>query len=230
MIIIPTLNDNGSISYEEEFQITNANKEKNMTLILDKENPLATKVQTRDGRKARIICVDKVGGLPIIALVYNKHNYINDCFESSISYTLQGGYHNDSDSQFDLINVPEQKEEELLPCPFCGTVPLIHDYDELMTIICANPSCEVDCSIDDYSFNTIFEIWNTRTPLPNQSQWVKCSEELPKTRDYFLCFYNGIKVLFYDDIKKIFIDESDELDCHADPTHWMPLPLLPKDK
>lgn len=68
-----------------------------MTLILDKENPLETKVQTRDGRKARLICVDAKGALPLVALVLQP-----DSGEGIASYHLDGTH----PYSHDLINAP----------------------------------------------------------------------------------------------------------------------------
>lgn len=74
-----------------------------MTLKLD-HNPLATEVQTRDGRKARIICADRTGGMPVVAL-------IND---PSIVYEIVRAYDADGKviegdtnlTKDDLVNIP----------------------------------------------------------------------------------------------------------------------------
>ena len=73
-----------------------------MTLTLDKDNPLATKVQTRDGRKARLICVDKKSQYwPVMALV------TADCKEYTVEFTAAGmANQNGEPSTADLINVP----------------------------------------------------------------------------------------------------------------------------
>ena len=75
-----------------------------MTLILDPVNPLATKVQTRDGRKARLICVDRKGSdCPIAALT--EYDYGS---REAIQWCTRGGYYNNNGitSDDDLINAP----------------------------------------------------------------------------------------------------------------------------
>ena len=62
-------------------------------------------VQTRDGRKARIICTDRNDTeFPIVALV-------NDgVYEEIKSYSSEGAYlHTMDESASDLINIPETK-------------------------------------------------------------------------------------------------------------------------
>ena len=62
-------------------------------------------VCTRDGRKARIICFDKKGDYPIVALVndYNKEEYIK-------SYDKFGKKFIDGETTDDLMMLPEKKE------------------------------------------------------------------------------------------------------------------------
>lgn len=58
-------------------------------------------VQTRDGRKARIICTDAKGSFPIIALVTS----LDDNLEEVITYSGKGKYYLDGeDFPLDLIN------------------------------------------------------------------------------------------------------------------------------
>lgn len=81
-----------------------------MTLVLDKDNPLATKVQTRDGRKARIICVDRAGYYtPIVALVVNDNGEDIVCCERDGRSIPRGD---------DLINVPVTHKRwiNIYPC------------------------------------------------------------------------------------------------------------------
>ena len=63
-------------------------------------------VQTRDGRKARIICTDlkNPGGETIVALVYAHDN-----FEAPILFHSNGRYHINRENPRDLINAPETK-------------------------------------------------------------------------------------------------------------------------
>jgi hypothetical protein len=59
--------------------------------------------KTRDGRDARVICVDKKSEKPIVALALSK-----DGFESTHHYHEDGRlYDNLSDSDLDLIPLPE---------------------------------------------------------------------------------------------------------------------------
>lgn len=71
-----------------------------MTLVLDKDNPLATKVQTRDGRKARLIAVDRKSEFSIIALFEN-----GEC-EGFGVFLSNGRAFKNVESRIDLINVP----------------------------------------------------------------------------------------------------------------------------
>ena len=55
-------------------------------------------VLTRDGREARIICWDKKGPQPILALVTNDNGD-----EETYTYDLNGKFLNDCDSNLDLM-------------------------------------------------------------------------------------------------------------------------------
>jgi hypothetical protein len=63
-------------------------------------------VRTRDGRKARIICVDRRGGFhPIVALREDRHG------EELISvHALTGRCYAIRESQDDLINIEEGED------------------------------------------------------------------------------------------------------------------------
>lgn len=62
-------------------------------------------VQTRNGRKTRIICFDaKDEDYPIIAL--SEVNGVEEVFR----YTSEGKWHIDSDESLDLVMVPEKHE------------------------------------------------------------------------------------------------------------------------
>jgi len=81
-----------------------------MSLILDPINPLQTRVQTRDGRPARIICTDRkysVCGIdyPIIALIPFS---VSGSEEGFYGYRSNGSYTNHPDA-LDLINVPQKR-------------------------------------------------------------------------------------------------------------------------
>ena len=61
-------------------------------------------VQTRDEGKARIICIDRKGDQPIIAL-YELRDGSEECGKFSINGKFYGI--NDRESSYDLINIPE---------------------------------------------------------------------------------------------------------------------------
>ena len=63
-------------------------------------------VVTRDGRKVRIICTDRKGDTPIIALVYNA----NEGQESGCAFYSDGKVFIDKDNELDLFFVPEKHE------------------------------------------------------------------------------------------------------------------------
>lgn len=74
-------------------------------MVFDSSKP----VQTRDGRKARIICTDAVGDYPIRYLTLSR----NGLFETSGSATSKGWQDCDRRSEEldgDLINIPETHE------------------------------------------------------------------------------------------------------------------------
>jgi len=59
---------------------------------------------------------------------------------------------------------------ELKPCPFCGDVPHVFDYDDPDDIVksglskdamCENEECPINGNVID------LENWNTRAPLPS---------------------------------------------------------------
>ena len=62
-------------------------------------------VCTQDGRKARVICFDKKGAYPIVALVndYNEEEYIKDYDEFGKKFI-------DGETSDDLMMLPEKKE------------------------------------------------------------------------------------------------------------------------
>lgn len=72
---------------------------------------LGKPVCTRDGRKARIICFDKRGGCPIIALV-ETFVVEYDCIrEETYYYTIDGReIGQNAESKDDLMMLPEKKE------------------------------------------------------------------------------------------------------------------------
>ena len=63
-------------------------------------------VVTRDGRKVRILCTDRKGDTPIIALV----NDANEGQEYGCAFYSDGKYFIDKDDEFDLFFAPEKHE------------------------------------------------------------------------------------------------------------------------
>ena len=63
-------------------------------------------VVTRDGRKVRIVCTDRKGDTPIIALVYDA----NEGQEVGYAFYSDGKYFIDKDDEFDLFFAPEKHE------------------------------------------------------------------------------------------------------------------------
>ena len=64
-------------------------------------------VQTRDGRKARIICNDRMGYSPLIALVSDKEGE-----ETVQGYRADGTYYYNRgipNDKRDLVNIPEKR-------------------------------------------------------------------------------------------------------------------------
>ena len=69
------------------------------------ENP-ERKVVTRDGRPVRIICTDRKGDTPIIALVYDA----NEGHEYDCAFYSDGKIFSDEDNELDLFFAPEKHE------------------------------------------------------------------------------------------------------------------------
>ena len=69
------------------------------------KNP-SRKVITRDGRKARIICIDAESNYPIIALIKST----NGSDEYPLRYTVKGEYHPGHEHKEDLFFAPEKYE------------------------------------------------------------------------------------------------------------------------
>ena len=69
------------------------------------KNPLK-KVVTRDGSKVRIICTDKKGDCPIVALVTRD----NGVAEETVTYTKNGKFFEDTSYKYDLFFAPEKHE------------------------------------------------------------------------------------------------------------------------
>lgn len=67
------------------------------------------KVVTRDGKDARIICTDRLGDFPIIALLICKDDKGNP-YEQINTYTTDGRYNICHEEKIDLFFAPEKKE------------------------------------------------------------------------------------------------------------------------
>ena len=69
------------------------------------KNP-SRKVVTRNGSKVRIICTDKKGYCPIVALITT----LDDIAEETVTYKENGKFFGDSSYKYDLFFAPEKKE------------------------------------------------------------------------------------------------------------------------
>ena len=69
------------------------------------KNP-SRKVVTRDGRPVRIICTDRKGDTPIIALVHDA----NDGQEYGYAFYSDGKFFRDGNEELDLFFAPEKHE------------------------------------------------------------------------------------------------------------------------
>lgn len=65
-------------------------------------------VQTKDGRKVRVLCTDSKGYFPIVGLVVSEDGESEDVVYWPLTGELAG--RPDHDYQLDLINVPEKHE------------------------------------------------------------------------------------------------------------------------
>lgn len=66
------------------------------------------KVVTRDGRPVRIICTDKLGATPVVALFFHADNQVELVFSYTTDGKVCGGSH--KGSSLDLMFAPEKKE------------------------------------------------------------------------------------------------------------------------
>lgn len=64
------------------------------------------KVVTRDGRNVRIVCTDKKGACPIVALVTRDDGVA----EETVTYTKNGKFFKDTSYNCDLFFAPEKHE------------------------------------------------------------------------------------------------------------------------
>lgn len=90
------------------------------------KNP-SRKVVTRDGSKVRIICTDKKGACPIVALIERSDGVV----EETVTYKENGEFFEDFSYKYDLFFAPEKHEGWVNVCKSqmyrCG---LIHNSEE----------------------------------------------------------------------------------------------------
>lgn len=90
------------------------------------KNP-SREVVTKDGRNARIVCTDKKGVNPIVALV-TKYDSVT---EEAFTYTKNGEFFGGITTKYDLFFAPEKHEGWVNVCKSqmyrCG---LIHNSEE----------------------------------------------------------------------------------------------------
>lgn len=140
-----------------KFDISKCHKDSNGHLLC----------QTRDGLKARILCTDRRGDYPIVALIggmggnYERVDTFTDC--GHVSYTL-------NDCPNDLINIPEEPKYRAFKrheFPKGGFVrPKGSETDWAMVIGCVNGQLKLGLFRDS-----------------DAPDWIR-SECLPETHDY----------------------------------------------
>lgn len=90
------------------------------------KNP-SRKVVTRNGSKVRIICTDKKGDCPIVALITT----LDGVAEETVTYKENGKFFGDASYKYDLFFAPEKHEGWVNVCKSqmyrCG---LIHNSEE----------------------------------------------------------------------------------------------------
>ena len=69
------------------------------------KNP-SRKIVTRGGRKARIVCTDKKGACPIVALIERSDSVT----EETVIYTKNGKVFGTTTTKYDLFFAPEKRE------------------------------------------------------------------------------------------------------------------------
>jgi len=128
-------------------------------------------------------------------------------------------------------------EEELKPCPFCGSTNIRKNFGIFPELFCSE--CEATIYAYD-NYEDLDKSWNTRpledalqariAELEERLRLVPISEQKPEFINSVI-FVNDIHTWIgwrYDD------DDYDTFDkrigYHEKPTHWMPLPNLPEVK
>ena len=79
------------------------------------KNP-SRKVVTRDGSKVRIICTDKKGACPIVALIERSDSVT----EETVTYAKNGEFFGGTSYKFDLFFAPEKHEGWVNVYRICG--------------------------------------------------------------------------------------------------------------
>ena len=106
--------------------------------------------------------------------------------------------------------------DDLLPCPFCGQMPVITQTKNGVLVSCVEPKCPMDivATYIDLSPSDVITAWNTRA----EPRWIPVSERLPEENDAVLVVWKD------GDIGLAFMHKDDW--DYA--THWMPMPEPPK--
>lgn len=107
--------------------------------------------------------------------------------------------------------------EKLLPCPFCGGLPAIKEFDDGSGgVFCTK--CKFQ-PLTHATYNRLedkqraIEDWNRRP-----DSWIPVTERLPEEGDTVLMWHKEGFVM-------LAVNMFDEMD---DVTHWMPLPEPPE--
>ena len=125
---------------------------------------------------------------------------------------------------------------ELLPCPFCGEMPVIHYHNNYVEIYCDCDDClmdEVKVERDGFDLHLdeteAISAWNTRA----SSRWIPVSEGLPEIGDEVIIIDLGRhrNVCYLEFISPAiglkWVGDNVEIGLN-NVIYWMPLPPPPE--
>lgn len=124
---------------------------------------------------------------------------------------------------------------ELLPCPFCGEMPELEQEFDYVSIGCGNQNCKMDnvdvfCQDQPNDLITAIAAWNTRAA----QRWIPVTERLPEVGVLVLVYSaehwtKSTLAVLKDDGISWRESKTDLMLYPREVTHWMPLPLPPKE-